>query len=53
MTDAHFVVTSDRSPDGTLVIFIDTDFEPDGSDGKGGMRLYINDDLTYEGVPCP
>jgi hypothetical protein len=35
--------------DGAMVVYIDTDFEPNGSDGSG-LRVYINDDITYEGV---
>lgn len=37
--------------DGALVVFIDTGFEPDGSDGGPGLRVLINDDDTYVGVP--
>lgn len=36
--------------DNAMVVFIDTDFEPDGSDGRG-LRVMVNDDDTYIGVP--
>ena len=37
--------------DGAFVVFVDTNFEPDGSDGGPGLRLSINDDDTYVGTP--
>lgn len=36
--------------DGAVVVIIDTDFEPDASDGGPGLRVLINDDPTYAGV---
>jgi len=38
-------------PDNAIVVCIDTDFEPNGSDGGPGLRVLINDDDTYSGVP--
>lgn len=35
--------------DGAIVVNIDTEFEPDGSDGGPGLRVLINDDPTYVG----
>jgi len=35
--------------DGAWVVQIDTEFEPDGSDGGTGLRVYINDDDAYIG----
>lgn len=43
-------ITTSDGPDGAVVVFIDTDFEPNGSDGGPGLRVNINDDPTYEGV---
>lgn len=36
--------------DGALVVWIDTEFEPGGSDGGPGLRVQINDDDAYIGV---
>lgn len=36
--------------DKALVINIDTTFEPDGSDGSVGCRVYLNECMIYEGV---
>lgn len=33
-----------------MVVFIDTEFEPDGSDGGPGLRVLINDSDTYTGI---
>ena len=45
-------VTTSAGRDDALVVFIDTPhWEPDGSDGKGGLRVLINDDDTYVGQP--
>lgn len=45
------IVDRSAGADNAVVVFIDTNFEPDGSDGGPGLRVLINDDLTYEGVP--
>jgi hypothetical protein len=37
--------------DGAIVVQIDTEFEPDGSDGIAGLRVYVNDSEAYVGVP--
>lgn len=44
-------ITESAGLDGAVVIFIDTDFEPSAIDGGPGLRVLINDDPTYEGVP--
>jgi hypothetical protein len=44
-------VTRSAGDDGAIVVFLDTTFEPDGGDGGPGLRVRINDDLAYEGVP--
>lgn len=51
--DDALVVTVTRSPgqDNAIVVYIDTGFEPDGSDGGPGLRVFINDDDTYVGKP--
>lgn len=43
------VVTIYQASDGAWIVEVDTTFEPNNGDKLGGMRLYINDDLTYEG----
>lgn len=43
-------VTRSAGIDGAVVVFIDTDFEPDASDGGPGLRVLINDHDTYAGV---
>lgn len=37
--------------DGAVIVFIDTTYEPDGSDGGPGLRVMLNDDPIYTGVP--
>lgn len=44
-------VSPSGGTDGALVIFVDTLFEPDGSDGGPGLRVLVNDDDAYIGVP--
>lgn len=44
------VGTSEMS-DRAAIVAIGTEFEPDGSDGGPGLRVNINDDCAYEGVP--
>lgn len=44
------IITRSDGPDGAVVVFIDTEFEPDASDGGPGLRVLINDDDTYVGV---
>jgi hypothetical protein len=36
-------VTFYVAEDGTPVVWIDTDHEPDGSDGGPGLRVWVND----------
>lgn len=43
-------ITHSAGSDGAIVVFIDTEFEPDASDGGPGLRVQINDDDTYKGV---
>jgi hypothetical protein len=44
-------ITRSGGIDGAVVVFIDTEFEPDGSDEGPGLRVCINDDDAYVGVP--
>lgn len=37
--------------DGAVLVMIDTEFEPDASDGGPGLRVLVNDDPVYEGKP--
>ncbi len=48
--DVRVTITTSDGDDGAVVVFIDTQFEPDGSDGGPGLRVWINDDPQYEGV---
>lgn len=43
-------VTTSAGADGAIVVFIDTEFEPDGSDGGPGLRVNVNDHPTYVGT---
>ena len=50
----HTIIVTVTNSDGTdkaLVMFIDTTFEPDGSDGSPGLRIILNDGDVYTGVP--
>jgi len=42
-------VTRSAGDDRAIVVFIDTDFEPNGSDDGPGLRVLINDDEAYTG----
>jgi hypothetical protein len=42
-------VTRSAGDDRAVTVFIDTDFEPGGSDGGPGLRVLINDDEAYAG----
>lgn len=44
-------VTRSAGDDRAIVVFIDTDFEPNGSDDGPGLRVLINDDEAYVGKP--
>lgn len=47
-------VTVDASElDGSYTVFVETNFEPDASDGGPGLRLYLNDEIVHEGRPWP
>jgi hypothetical protein len=45
------IVTRSDGTDGAIVVMVETDFEPDGSDGGPGLRVLINDDSAFVGVP--
>lgn len=45
----EIAVTRSAGDDRAVVIFIDTEFEPDGSDGSPGLRVLLNDDEVYVG----
>jgi hypothetical protein len=42
-------ITRSGGKDGAIVVFIDTEFEPDGSDKGPGLRVLVNDDPAYVG----
>lgn len=42
-------VTRSAGDDRAIVIFVDTDFEPSGSDGGPGLRILVNDDEAFVG----
>lgn len=48
--DVVITVTRSAGDDRAVTIFIDTQFEPDGSDGPG-LRILVNDDEAYVGKP--
>lgn len=53
-TSLHGVAASihrSGGADNAVVVQVDTDFEPDGSDGGPGLRVLINDDDAYIGTP--
>ncbi len=43
-------VTRSGGLDDAVLVLVDTDFEPDGSDGRGGMRVAVNDAAVLTGV---
>ena len=45
------VVARSAGTDGAVVVLIDTDFEPNGSDGGPGLRVLLNDSDAYIGKP--
>jgi hypothetical protein len=47
----HVVIEKSIGSDDAIVVQIDTEFEPDGSDGGPGLRVLINDGDAYIGVP--
>lgn len=44
-------ITESAGNDNAIVVFVDTEFAPDASDGGRGLRVLINDDDGYIGVP--
>ena len=42
-------VTRSAGDDRAVLVIIDTDFEPTGSDGGPGLRILVNDDEAYVG----
>jgi hypothetical protein len=47
---ATVTVTRSAGSDGAIVVFIDTETEPDGSDGGPGLRVLVNNETVYTGV---
>lgn len=47
MSGVEVTVTRSAGTDGAVVVFVDTDFEPDASDGGPGLRIVVNDTDTY------
>lgn len=45
------LVAPSAGSDGAIVVDVTTDFEPDASDGGPGLRVLLNDDTAYAGVP--
>ena len=44
-------LTTSAGTDGAVVVFIDTEGEPDGSNGWRGLRVMVNDGAVFVGVP--
>ena len=49
MGAVEITVTRSAGDDRAVTVFIDTDFEPNGTDGGPGLRVLINDDEAYAG----
>jgi hypothetical protein len=49
MPDITITATRSAGLDGAVLVFIDTDFEPDASDGGPGLRIMLNDSDAYVG----
>lgn len=49
MSDVTVTVTRSAGPDGAVVVFIDTGFEPHGEDGGPGLRVRVNDGKVFAG----
>lgn len=43
-------VTESAGADGAVVVFVDTHYEPDGSDDGPGLRIVLNDEDAFVGV---
>lgn len=44
-------ITKSDGSDEAVLVWVETDFEPDGSDDGPGLRVELNDNDIYEGVP--
>jgi hypothetical protein len=49
MAAVEITVTRSAGDDRAVTVFIDTDFEPDGSDDGPGLRVLLNDNEAYAG----
>lgn len=52
--EAHglsLTVTKSAGADGAVLVMVDTETEPDGSDGGPGLRVQVNDGSVFEGKP--
>lgn len=45
------IVGMSDGADGAAIVVVDTNFEPDNSDGEGGLRVSVNEDYVFEGAP--
>lgn len=43
-------ITASAGSDNAAVVLVDTNFEPDNSDGHGGLRVMVNDGDAFIGV---
>jgi hypothetical protein len=50
-SDLEVIITRSAGDDRAVLVFIDTVFEPDGSDGGPGLRVLVNDDEGFVGKP--
>lgn len=41
-------VTMTKGEDGSVIVWVDTDNEPDGSDGGRKLRVWVNDGKVYD-----
>lgn len=51
MSSVRVTITRSAGPDGAILVMIDTDDEPDGSDGSTGMRVTLNEATIFDGKP--
>lgn len=49
--DITITVTRSAGADGAIVIFIDTTFEPNASDGSPGLRVCVGEGVVFDGKP--
>lgn len=49
MSNIEITITRSAGDDRAVLVLIDTDFEPNASDGGPGLRVLVNDGEVYTG----